>query len=79
LSLLSIKNQRGESPVGTIISIVIGFMVLSLGMTLISNFQGNIVANPQNAVPMNSLWPLVVAGVLIMMAMIGIYKVSQSI
>jgi hypothetical protein len=72
--MTGLMNQQGNvgQLVHTVIAVVVGFMVLSLGITLVNNFQGNILASPTYAVPFNTLWPLVIAGVLILGVIVSI-------
>jgi hypothetical protein len=70
-------GNRGIGAVDAVVSTVVGFIVLSLAITLVNNFQGNLTTSPQNAVPFNSLWPLAVAGVLILAVIMGIATVAR--
>jgi hypothetical protein len=56
-----IKSQKGQGSVGLVVAAVISFMVLSLGIVLTNNFYNATGQTPA----FNSLWPLVLAGVVI--------------
>lgn len=70
-------GERGIGAVDAVVSTVIGFVVLSLAITLVNNFQGNLTTSPQNAIPFNTIWPLAVAGVLILSVIIGLASVAR--
>lgn len=71
-----LKNSRGQlnNVLSATVGIIVVFVALSLGMTLVSNFQGNLAAHPENAVPLNSIWPLAVAGVAIIGLLLVLVK-----
>ncbi len=74
-----LNDSRGQmqQTIQAAVGVIVVFVTLSLGMTLVSNFQGNITTSPQNAVPLNNLWPLAVGGVTILVLVVSLLRIFQ--
>jgi len=62
-------NSKGQAILNIAIAVIATFVMISIGMAIIANVQGN-TAVTGISVPFNTLWPLVVAGAAIITAIV---------